>query len=152
MKDDINRVMRDIHHGITPNLPLPSMLLEDAEERNQPSGATPKTKQSPAGHEDKKTPEWWVKNPEVVGAWALPDDKSMKDLFTSSTPQGKENIKLFPRVPHYNLMISGKKSLCIKYQCRGKCRAGCPQAHLKPAVMAADVKAQIASAFNKAYT
>jgi hypothetical protein len=76
----------------------------------------------------------------------------MKDLFTSFTPQGKENIKLFPWVPHHNPTVSGKKSMCIKYQCRGKCRAGCPQAHLKPAVMAADVKAQIASAFKKAYT
>jgi len=152
MKDDIDRVMRDIHHGITPNLPLPSMLSGDAEERNKPSEATPKMKQSPAGHEDKKTPDWWIKNPEVISTWALPDDKSMKDLFTSFTPQGKENIKLFPQVPHHNPTVSGKKSLCIKYQCRGKCRAGCPQAHLKPAVMAADVKAQIANAFKKAYT
>lgn len=57
MKDDINRVMRDVHHGITPNLPLPSpMLLGDTEEQNEPSGATPKAKQSPAGDEDKKTP------------------------------------------------------------------------------------------------
>ena len=152
MKDDIDRVMRDIHHGITPNLPLPSMLSRNAEERNEPSGERTKAKQSPAGDEDKKPPDWWIKNPEVVSAWALPDDKSMKDLFTSFSPQGKENIKLFPQLPHHNPAVSGKKSLCIKYQCKGKCRAGCPQAHLKPAVMAADVKAQIASAFKKAYT
>jgi hypothetical protein len=152
MKDDIDRVMRDIHHGITPNLPLPSTLSGDGEERSEPSGATPKTKSLPVGDEDKKAPAWWIKNPEVVSAWALPDDKSMKELFTNYSPQGKENIKLFPKVPHHNPAVSGKKSLCIKYQCKGKCRAGCPQAHVKPAVMAADVKAQIASAFEKAYT
>ncbi len=128
------------------------MLSGDAEERNEPSGAGTKAKQSPAGDKDKTPPDWWITNPKVVSAWALPDDKSMKDLFTSFSPQGKENIKLFPQLPHHNPAVSGKKSLCIKYQCKGKCRAGCPQAHLKPAVMAADVKAQIASAFKKAYT
>jgi hypothetical protein len=152
MKDDIDRVMRDIHHGITPNLPLPSTLSGETEGRGEPSGSTPKTKQAQAGDDDKKTPAWWITNPEVVSAWALPDDKSMKDLFTSFTPQGKENIKLFPQVPHHNPAVNGKKFLCIKYQCKGKCRAGCPQAHLKPASMAADVKDKIATAFKKAYT
>jgi hypothetical protein len=151
MTNDINRVMRDINLGITPNLPLPSMLLGDTEEQNPPSGASPRANPPPSG-DDKTTPEWWVRNPEVVRAWALPDDKSMKTLFTSSSPEGKENLRLFPKILHHNPKISGKKSLCVKYQCKGRCRAGCPQAHLRPAVMAADVKAQIASAFRKLYT
>jgi hypothetical protein len=153
MKDDIDRVMRDIHHGITPNLPLPSILCGDGEENPEPKGTTTtKAKQSPAEGEDKKPPAWWIKNPEIVSAWAIPDGKNMKDLFTSFTPQGKDNIKLFPMVAHHNPSITGKKPLCIKYQCQGKCRAGCPQAHVKPAVMAADTKAKVAKAFNKAYT
>jgi hypothetical protein len=52
MKDDIDRVLRNVHHGIIQNLPLPSMLSGDTEEQNGPSGATPKAKQSPAGDED----------------------------------------------------------------------------------------------------
>jgi hypothetical protein len=153
MKDDIDRVMRDIHHGITPNLPLPSILRGDGDEDTEPKGtSTTKVKQSPSDGEDKKPPAWWIKNPEIVSTWAIPDDKSMKDLFTSFTPQGKENIKLFPIVAHHNPTITGKKPLCIKYQCRGKCRAGCPQAHVKPAAMTADTKAKVAEAFRKAYT
>jgi hypothetical protein len=76
----------------------------------------------------------------------------MKDLFTSFTPQGKKNLKLFPLVTHHNPTVTGKKALCIKYQCCGKCRAGCPQAHVRPASIAADMRANIDIAFGKAYT
>jgi hypothetical protein len=34
MKDDIDRVMQDIHHGIRPSLPLPSILERDTNRLN----------------------------------------------------------------------------------------------------------------------
>jgi hypothetical protein len=75
----------------------------------------------------------------------------MKDLFTTFTPQGKENIKLFPHVKHHNPTVTGKKPLCIKYQCKGKCRVGCPQSHVKLSSLSAKVKTMISDAFKKAY-
>jgi len=76
----------------------------------------------------------------------------MKDLFTSFTPQGKENIKLFPLATHHNTNVGGKRPLCIKYQCKGKCRAGCPQAHVRPNSMDPDMRSKVANAFRKAYS
>jgi hypothetical protein len=146
MKDDIDRVMTDIHHGITPNLPLPAVLSGNGDDTSEPKPAPGNATKQPTDEEEKKPPAWWSRNPEVVGEWAIPEDKSMKDLFTSFTPQGKENLKLFPLVTHHNPTITGKKALCIKYQCRGKCRAGCPQAHVRPAHIAADTKTKIANA------
>jgi hypothetical protein len=152
MKDDIDRVMRDIHHGITPNLPLPSILENEGRTEPEPEGeeSTP-SKRRAKEEEEKKPPAWWSKNPEMVEAWTIPDDKDMKDIFTSFSPKGKENIKRFPHVRHHNPTVLGKKSLCIKYQCRGKCQVGCPQAHVKPTSMAADIKAKVAEGFQKAY-
>jgi hypothetical protein len=152
MKDDIDRVMRDIHHGITPNLPLPSILEGKTESPPAAEEATTPSKRRPQGEdEDKKPPAWWSKNPEMVEAWIIPDNKDMKDLFTSFSPQGKENIKRFPHVRHHNPAISGKKPLCIKYQCKGKCRVGCPQAHVKPTSMTEEVRTKVTEVFRKAY-
>jgi hypothetical protein len=89
--------------------------------------------------------------PEVVTDWAIPEGKSMKDLFTSFSPEGKENLKLFPLMTHHNPTVTGKKAMCIKYQCRGKCRAGCPQTHVRPANIAANARTKIDRAFTKVY-
>jgi hypothetical protein len=148
MKDDIDRVMRDIPHGITPNLPLPSILEREGRLEPDKDDSPAPSKHKPQGEEDKKLPAWWSKNPEVVAAWESPDhDKDMKNLFTSFSPNGKDDIKRFPHVRHHNPTVGGKKPLCIKYQCRGKCWVGCPQAHVQPASMTEDVRAKVADAF-----
>lgn len=151
MKDDIDRVMRDIHHGITPNLPLPNILEKEGKADPKEEETPTSGKRKPKEDEEKKSPAWWSKNPEVVQAWTIPEGKDMKDLFTSFSPEGKENIKRFPHVRHHNPTIPGKKTMCIKYQCRGKCRAGCPQAHVKPTSMTADERAKVAEGFRKSY-
>jgi hypothetical protein len=151
MKDDIDRVMRDIHHGITPNLPLPSVLSGEQDEGKGHDGVPGSQKRRSQEEEEKKPPSWWSKNPESIDAWGIPDDKNMRDLFTRSTSQGKENIKLFPHVKHHNPTVTGKKPLCIKYQCKGKCRVGCTQSHVKPSSLSAEVKTKISDVFKKAY-
>lgn len=153
MKSDIDRVMRDLRHGITPNLPLPTSILSGDDNRAPPKdkGGSGPGKRPAREDDDKKAPAWWSTNPECVAAWALPADKNMRDLFTSISEQGKENIKLFPSIKHHNPSVTGKKPLCIKYQCKGKCRVGCPQAHIKPSDMSADVKTKTGDAFQKSY-
>jgi hypothetical protein len=151
MKDDIDRVMRDIHHGITPNLPLPIILEREEQWEPKKDEAPTPSKCRPQGEEDKKLPAWWSKNPEMVEVWVIPDDKDMKDLFTSFSPKGKENSKCLPHARHHNPVISGKKPLCIKYQCWWKCRIGCPQAHVKPTSMTEDVRAKVTEVFQKTY-
>jgi hypothetical protein len=59
----------------------------------------------------------------------------MKNLFLTSTPEGKENIKRFPHLRHHNPRITEKKPMCIKYHCGGKCQVGCPHLHIKPKPM-----------------
>ena len=153
MKDDIDRVMRDLRHGITPNLPLPNSIFSGDPVReplkNKGSGSG---KRQPRDEEEKKPPAWWSQNPECIAAWAIPDDKNMRDLFTSITPKGKENIKLFPHIKHHNPTVTDKKPLCIKYHCKGKCRVGCSQAHIKVSDMSTDVKTKTTAAFLNAYS
>jgi hypothetical protein len=148
MSDDIDRVMRDLHHGITPNLPLPS-LVEDkpSNRRTDKRESTPGRPSEPGS--DK--PQWWSQNPDPVPEWSLPASKEMKNLFLTSTPEGKENIQRFLHVWHHIPAITGKKPLCIKYHCRGKCRVGCPHAHIKAKSMPTEVYAQTNEAFKKAY-
>jgi hypothetical protein len=76
----------------------------------------------------------------------------MKDIFTSYTPpQGKENIKRFSNMKHHNLAIRAKKPMCIKYQCKGKCRTRCVQAHVRPLEITPKTMGKIKEAFQKAY-
>jgi hypothetical protein len=119
MEDDIDRVMRDIHHGITPNLPLPSILEHEGRPESEQEVSSGPGRQREPDDEPKKPPAWWTKNPESIEAWLLPTDKDMKDLFTNFSSTGKENTKRFPCLRHHNPAISGKTSLCVKYQCRG---------------------------------
>jgi hypothetical protein len=152
MKDNIDCVMRDIHHGITPSLPLPIILGREGEAEPANEEVPASSKRRPQGEDkDKKLPAWWSKNPEMVKAWTIPENKDIKDLFTSFSPRGKENIKSFPHVRHHNPAISGKKPLCIKYQCKGKCWVGCPQAHVKSTSLTEDIRAKILEVFQKAY-
>jgi hypothetical protein len=91
--------MRDIHHGITPNLPLPSILCGDGEESPEPKGTTTtKAKQSPAeaaeGKDKKEPPAWWIKNPEIVSAWAIGGEAV---VFCEGHNRSSEK-KTYPRV------------------------------------------------------
>jgi hypothetical protein len=66
MKDDIDRVMRDIHHGITPNLPLPSILEREETgspkrtKRLPPASVNPREKKT-RNHQrgGARTRKWW---------------------------------------------------------------------------------------------
>jgi hypothetical protein len=151
MIDDIDRVMRDLHHGITPNLPLPSLV--DDEPRKTDKGKEDGGGGKPAAKSDADPdrPQWWSRNPDPVAAWNLPKGKEMKHLFLTSTPEGKENIQRFPHIRHHNPSVTEKKPLCIKYHCRGKCRVGCPHAHVSPKSMSKEVYSQTDEAFKKAY-
>jgi hypothetical protein len=75
----------------------------------------------------------------------------MKNLFLISTPEGKENIQRFPNVKHHNPATTGKRPLCIKCHCRGKCRVGCPNSHMKAKSMPTEVYTQTNEAFKRAY-
>jgi hypothetical protein len=103
--------MRDIHHGITPNLPLPAILSGSTKDVPKPKDTPSSVKQPPSADTEKKAPAWWSRNPEVVTDWTIPEGKSMKDLFTSFSPEGKENLKLFPLMTHHNPTVTGKKAL-----------------------------------------
>jgi hypothetical protein len=61
MKDDIDRVMRDLKHNITPLLPLPS-LLTDGETTSEFKNSKPKAEQRESDTTTQK-PEWWSRNP-----------------------------------------------------------------------------------------
>jgi hypothetical protein len=63
MKDDIDRVMRDIHHGIIPNLPLPTILSGNVEDTPKPKDTPSGVKQQPSADAEKKAPAWWSRNP-----------------------------------------------------------------------------------------
>jgi hypothetical protein len=150
MVDDIDRVMRDLHHGITPNLSLPS-LVEDEPREPKSDKKEGRAEKHPKAETETDKPQWWSQNPDPVAAWTLPKGKEMKNLFLISTPTGKDNIQRFPSVRHHNSSVTENKPLCIKYHCRGKCRVGCPHAHVKPKSMSKDVYAQTDEAFRKAY-
>jgi hypothetical protein len=153
MIDDIDRVMRDLHHGITPNLSLPS-LVEDEPSDRQTNDRQADKKESASGKISESGPEkpqWWSQNPDPISSWKLPSNKEMKNLFLISTPEGKENIQRFPNVKHHNPATTGKRPLCIKYHCRGKCRVGCPNSHMKAKSMPTEVYTQTNEAFKKAY-
>ena len=47
--------------------------------------------------------------------------------------------------------MKGDRPLCIKYQCKGQCRVGCTQSHIRPASLASDAKAKIAAVFQECY-
>jgi hypothetical protein len=130
-------------------LPLPDIHEDEVKTLPPPKPAgEAKKRQS----ESDKPPGWWSRNPDIVPEWKFPEDKSMKDLFTHLSPAGKKNVLLFPKVKHHDPKITDPKPLCIKYQCQGRCRAGCALAHLRPGSMGSDVKAKTDKAFKHAYT
>jgi hypothetical protein len=149
MNDNIDRVLRDLVHGITPSLPLPDIL----EEETKPSSSSGKPREGDKKPKDgEKPPTWWSRNPGVVPEWKLPEGKSMKDLFTNLSPTGKQNVQMFPRMQHHDPKVTELRPLCIKYQCQGRCRAGCALAHLRPGSMGKDVRTKTDDAFKHAYT
>jgi hypothetical protein len=148
MKDDIDRVLRDLVHGITPSLPLPDI---HEEETKPPPNPTPTSEGKKKQADADKPPGWWSRNPEVIPGWKLPEGKSMKDLFTNLSPTGKQNVLLFPKAKHHDPKVSDPRPLCIKYQCQGRCRAGCSLAHLRPSNMGRDVRSKTDDAFKHAY-
>jgi hypothetical protein len=147
MKDDIDRVLRDLVHGITPSLPLPEIL----EEETKPPSSSGKPIETDKKPEGERPPPWWSRNPGVVPEWKLPERKSMKDLFTNLSPKGKENVQMFPKTKHHDPKVTETRPLCIKYQCQGRCRAGCALAHLRPGSMGKDVRSKTDEAFKHAY-
>jgi hypothetical protein len=154
--------MRDLRHEITPNLPLPETTEDN------PSGVTDPAPREWAGRgetgsalrdrssrtetpESEHKPTWWSRNPEVVSALEIPDDKSMRSLFSMLTTEGKENIRRFPNAKHHNSVVTGTKPVCIKYRCKGKCRLECPHAHVKPGEMTTELRRKTDEGFKKAY-
>jgi hypothetical protein len=157
MKGDIVRVMRDLRHGITPNLPLPETIEDNPSDVTDPAPrerAGSSLQDRPSRNEmpeSEHKPTWWSRNPEEASAWEIPDDKSMRSLFSMLTTEGKENIRRFPKLKHHNPVVTGTKPVCIKYQCKGKCRLGCPHAHVKPGEMTTELRRKTDEAFKKAY-
>jgi hypothetical protein len=152
MKDDIDRVMRDLRHNIIPLLSLPPLLTEGDQDPPDKGKAKTKAKSDPGPEAQNKPPQWWSRNPGVEPAWALPPGKLMGAFFNSSNETGKENILRFQSVAHHNPKVTpNKKALCIKYHAVGKCQAGCPQAHVKAGDMKADFRRATGEAFKKAY-
>ena len=148
MRDDIERVMRDLVHGITPSLPLPEIYEDEADTT---TAQKPREEEKKKKVEADRPPGWWSRNPDLNPEWEPPEDKSMKDLFTNLSPTGKQNVARFPKIKHHDPKVSEQRPMCVKYQCQGRCRVGCALEHIRPSNMGRDTRTKVDSAFKQAY-
>jgi hypothetical protein len=138
--DSITSAMRGFEVGVTPLLRLPASLSTlPVGNKGVSSGGSRGGRPTPEVKRDEKkdkavkpdnkdpAPAWWSKNENPQASWILPEGKSYKDFFDNTTESGKGNLKGWPRIQHHR--INSKKSLCIRYQTSGKCRAQCLMAH-----------------------
>jgi hypothetical protein len=152
MKDNIDRVVRDLRHNIVPQLPLPLpfLLMEGDQDPPEDGKMSSKAASAPDPELQPKPPQWWSQDPDTEPTWALPPGKFMGTFFNPLNNAGKVNISLFPSVVLHNPKVTPNKLLCIKYQAMGKCRAGCQQAHVKVGSMKTELRLATGEAF-KAY-
>ena len=94
---------------------------------------------------------WWTKNPSTESAWKVPDGKSYGDYFNPSKPETKENSVGWPKVPHHK-DPSKERYLCLKYQVKGACNAGCRLSHVIPSKLGGDVKAEVDARIKSIYS
>ena len=155
---DIEAAMSGFKTGSLSQLFLPRTLRADPDSRTQNAmtdgGATgtgvPKKK--PGKGQDAragkgldatkdKSPrvveDWWTTNPSPEAAWTLPEGKSFKDFFDKSVESLKPNVVDWPKFKHHDPSVRGSKmkTLCLKYQCLGRCENKCSFAHADPGKM-----------------
>jgi hypothetical protein len=156
MENEIDDATRGFTAGAYPNLSLPVIIMSPGSHNKglsdwdkKPSAT--KKRMSVGGDGMTDAPEWWMKNPSLVSAWSLPVRKNFFDFFNTRNSALKSNLTDFPKFKHHKKNVS-LKPLCTKYQTAGKCRDGCPYAHVPPSNMdpmkKAEVSAQLLSIYS----
>ena len=151
MQRGIDVALGGFKYGALPNLVLPSALTStetqrksEGDEDGKPAaiGATDPTASG--------NPAWWVTNPNPVKEWGLPKGRQYPNFFNPRDEKLKDNTSGWPSFPHHKLKSS--RSLCVKYQCTGKCRAGCQLAHVKPSQIDRKLHDEITVKFQAIYS
>ena len=126
VQNHLDRRTEDLEYGYMPNLPLPDCLHLNHQINPiaLPDPPRPEVARTPSDSQ----PIWWTTNPSPVHQWLLPQGKQFTDFFHPITDLGKANTSRFPKVPHHQL--DKNRTLCIKYQVRGKCQPQCWLSHI----------------------
>jgi hypothetical protein len=155
MEEEIDGAMRGFTAGAYPNLSLPVIIMSpesNEEEASDSDKKIPKKRKSPdAETKAEDAPGWHTKNPSPVQAWCLPSGKNFSEFFNTRDEALKANFTGFPKFKHHRKSVVGPKPLCAKYQAVGKCRGGCPYAHVSPASMSPANKEDVSSRFKNIY-
>jgi hypothetical protein len=126
MANRVDECMRQVDIGQLPNLALPKGISEATERDSKPAPTSKGGNPPGFTGASSQTP---VENPEKpLDFWKGPEGKSFQALWLKGGEKSRKGLGLLPRVTHH---LSGKHaSLCVKFQREGRCRSGCPFAHL----------------------
>jgi hypothetical protein len=156
MEEEIDDAMRGFAAGAYPNLSLPVVIMspdshdDDASDGDKkPPGKKKKPPDTDPAPAD--VPDWHTKNPSQVQAWCLPSGKNFSDFFNTRDEALKANFTDFPKFKHHRKSVVGLKPLCAKYQVAGRCRGGCPYAHVPPGNMNPAKKEEVTARFKQIY-
>ncbi len=156
MEEEIDDAMRGFTAGAYPNLSLPVIIMSpesneedasDGERRSLKKRKAPDADTTPAD-----APDWHTKNPSPGPAWGLPAGKSFSAFFNTRDEALRANFTDFPKFKHHRQSVVGPKPLCAKYQAAGRCRGGCPYAHVPPNNISPSKKDEVAARFKQIYS
>jgi hypothetical protein len=156
MEEEIDDAMRGFAAGAYPNLSLPVVIMSPDSNKDDTSNGDKKPpgkkKKSPdADSAPSDVPDWHTKNPSQVPSWCLPSGKNFSEFFNTRDEALKANFTDFPKFKHHRKSVVGLKPLCAKYQVAGKCRGGCPYAHVLPSNMSPAKKEEVTARFKQIY-
>jgi hypothetical protein len=125
MANRIDECTRHVDFGQIPNLALPKGISEATERDSKPP--TSKGGDSAGVTASSQTP---VENPKKpLDFWKGPEGRSFqRTLLLKGGEKSRKGLGLLPQVPHH--LSEKPASLCVKFQRKGRCRSGCPFAHV----------------------
>jgi hypothetical protein len=151
MERDIESVVKDLRHGLVPNLQAPVVLTSGGNEGRDKDPKGPGKGKGKGRAEGEEHPEWWTKNPKPTGAWCPPAGKQFHEFLNSKTEQGRMNMALFPQLKHHNPKVTGLKGVCFKYAVGERCRPNCFLSHVVAERIDSADRAKLDAAFKKVY-
>jgi hypothetical protein len=127
-----------------PSVVIPQCL------RKKPTGIGDTSEQSTANKKRKlsktESDKQEVTNPEPQQDWSVPEGKTFLEFFgkKSTIDQGAWPRLVDPR-------FDEPKSMCVRYQVKGKCTHRCTLAHVPKSKMSAKIETAITAKFRKIY-
>jgi hypothetical protein len=127
-----------------PSVVIPQCL------RRKPAGIGDTPEQSTANKKRKlsktESDKQEVTNPEPQQDWSVPEGKTFLEFFgkKSTIDQGAWPRLVDPR-------FDEPKSMCVRYQVKGKCTHRCTLAHVPKSKMSAKIETAITAKFRKIY-